>query len=125
MADEKKALAYRAFGDRMEELGRQAELLSRLITENEAASTALDNLPSEQTFFPIGAGVLVKARLSDTNNVVVEAGARILAERSVWDAKKLLADRRTQLEEALEKINAEAGEIAGKMREIEEELNKG
>ena len=49
----------------------------------------------------------------------------ILAERSVWDAKKLLADRRTQLEEALEKINAEAGEIAGKMREIEEELNKG
>ncbi|OIO25123.1 prefoldin subunit alpha [Candidatus Micrarchaeota archaeon CG_4_10_14_0_2_um_filter_55_9] len=125
MADEKKALAYRAFGARMEELGRQAELLSRLITENEAASTALDNLPSEQTFFPIGAGVLVKARLSDTNNVVVEAGARILAERSVWDAKKLLADRRTQLEEALEKINAEAGEIAGKMREIEEELNKG
>jgi len=125
MADEKKALAYRAFGARMEELGRQAELLSRLITENEAASTALDNLPSEQTFVPIGAGVLVKARLSDTNNVVVEAGARILAERSVWDAKKLLADRRTQLEEALEKINAEAGEIAGKMREIEEELNKG
>jgi len=125
MADEKKALAYRDFGARMEELGRQAELLSRLITENEAASTALDNLPSEQTFFPIGAGVLVKARLSDTNNVVVEAGARILAERSVWDAKKLLADRRTQLEEALEKINAEAGEIAGKMREIEEELNKG
>ena len=118
-----KIIAYRAYGARVQELSKQAQTLSALLNENAAASTALDNLPSQQTFFPLGSGVLVKAKVVDTQNVVVELGARTLAEKSVGDAKKLLEERRKQIEESIQKTNAEAQRLTAEMKKIEDELN--
>lgn len=120
---QEKIMAYRAYGARVEELQKQSDLLSRLVAENKAAIVALDNLPREQTFFSIGAGVFVKAKLVDAENVIVEAGAKILAEKSIGDAKKLLAERRTQLESALARTRAETMELTNKLRALEQELN--
>jgi prefoldin alpha subunit len=118
-----KIIAYRAYGARVQELSKQAQTLSALLNENSAASTALDNLPSEQTFFPLGSGVLVKAKVADTQKVAVELGAGVIAEKNVEDAKKLLGERRKQIEESIQKTNQEAQRLTVEMKKIEDELN--
>ena len=104
------------------QLQQQIVAITRMVQENEAASQGLDNLQSlkKETLFQLGAGVFMKGKATDDSKVLLEIGARVASEKTVEEAKKMLADRKKELEEALRQSELSYQKVAEAMDEVSE-----
>jgi prefoldin alpha subunit len=100
-------------------------MLEATMEETRATIAALDalkeNKPGASILMPIGSGCIIRAKLEDTENVIVGVGAGISIENKIGDAKKHLEERVEQVNKAMEKLQKSAYAINQKLLEIEEE----
>lgn len=103
-------------------LARQLDLLVRQRMEASAAIEALKELKSVEepvVLFPLGGGATVRARVLDTDRILVNIGADVIVQRTNGQATEYLEDRIRELEalekkvgESLQNIRAQVNEIA-------------
>ena len=63
-----------------------------------------------QIYAAIGSGVFVRAELKEKDNVLVNIGSNVALERSVQDAKKLVANQLDELKSLLKQLDADIEE---------------
>ena len=111
-----------------ESLRQQIETLDATILD---LTTVLETLEYIKTkgkdktvLVPIGAGNFIRAKIEDTEHVVMGVGGRLSVEASIDEAKELINERiklleslRLDLRRKLEEINARITDLISKLQE--------
>ena len=100
---QKMAMEMNYYRQKAEELQTQMRSLAAFVQESDSAKKALESLGEEESFFAVGAGVFVRAKPS-SQKVLVETGARVIAEKTAEEAKAFLDARKEELVKAMSKI---------------------
>ncbi|MEW6329813.1 MAG: prefoldin subunit alpha [Candidatus Micrarchaeota archaeon] len=119
---------------------QQAQALQQQLSAIRASATeieatletlrAMGGMKDGNVLVPVGAGVQARGKISDTEKVLYELGAGVIVEKSVAEAISALTERRISLQNArsemerglselggrLQKLDAEAKRLVGKMR---------
>lgn len=121
------AMEMNYYRSRAEEYQNQMRSLNALIQENASAKEALESIPKNKgdTLFSLGAGVFVKGTAA-TDKVLVEIGAKVIAEKTIDEAKAHLDAKKdgivraaSRLQEELEKINAAMVDLSERAEQLQ------
>ena len=72
-----------------------------------------------EAFVPIGQDSFVKAKITDTKNVVVGVGAGIAVKKTIEEAKEDIEERITELENLKKDSTSNFEQLVSKLRELE------
>ena len=122
--------------DTINELQSRISMTNSAIAELQVSNMTLDGLEKEkkgaQLFVPIGGGSYVKAKLDNTEKVVVGIGADVAVERTVKETKVEFEARIAELEKSREFLGQQLEQVYGriqqnqaKMEEISAKLRQG
>ncbi|MEM4254706.1 MAG: prefoldin subunit alpha [Candidatus Norongarragalinales archaeon] len=120
---QRMALEMQAYRQRAEEVQGQMRSLAAFVQESDSAVKAMESLAEGETLFPIGSGVFVKAKPA-SKTVIVEIGARVMAEKTVDEAKALLQERKDGFIKALSKLQEELEELNSAMVALSEKARQ-
>jgi prefoldin alpha subunit len=99
-----------------ETLQQRISMVNAALTDLTYANMTLDGIEKEkensELLVPIGGNTYVKAKLADTNKVIVGMGAGISVEKTVADAKITLKERLDELEKTMSAAQQQFGQIA-------------
>ena len=83
-----------------------------------------DNGKDKTVLVPIGAGNFIRARIVDTQNVIMGVGGRLSIEANIEEARKVLSERmkvledlRLDLRRRLEEINAKISKLVSEIQQ--------
>ena len=117
-------LELRALQARIEEGQRQLAAFQQYAAETTASANALKNLSSDESLFPFGAGVIVKAKVADSSKVFVYVGAGVIAEKTVGETVTELEKRAKELLEAITRLQEELSALVQRSEELNARLAK-
>lgn len=131
MADDRelqrKAVEFRLLQERGAALQAQLGAVKGLLDEVENASKALAAISSpeakDSVLFPLGSGVIVRAKPFQPGSVLVEEGSGIVLEKSAGDALKQLEERKKKLVQAFDSYQMELARISERFEELRAELS--
>lgn len=96
--------------------------------ELEAAQEHLESMKQvkqgQGMLVPIISGVFVKVKIEDSDNVRVGVGANTVVEKSLDDAKAMLANQATEVRKAQEQLGARFQQMAQMAQSTEQQLRK-
>ena len=127
---EKLAYEYQLLQAQAQLLAQNLELLTLGRDEFKAVKETLEGLKKTEgqveILVPIGAGSFLKGLVTDRENAIVSVGAGYAVEKNLNDAISYLEERINEYEraiaktqEALKRIEAQLGELAKKVQEIQ------
>ena len=106
----------------LEAIQGQLELLNatraRLLRSREALEEIKKQKPGDALLAPLGVGVFLHARLERVDRVVVDIGSGYYLEKSPDEAIKYLDERIAEIDEAMRRLQLEAGNVAKRLNEI-------
>ncbi len=106
----------------MEALNRQAEMVEGALMELRATTSALKALKDEkrenEILVQVGSGSYLRAKLDDTENVLVGIGGNLTVEKTIPDAVDTLDVRGKKLTESMVKLQKSIGELGMRMSDL-------
>lgn len=125
---QKKAMEFRMLQERGAAIQGQVSALKNLIEEAENAAKSIAALSvagdKESVLFPLGAGVIVRAKPLSNDKVLVEEGAGVVLEKKTDQAIRQLEERKEKLSKALENYGSELAKISQRLEMLRGELMK-
>ena len=107
----------------LEAFGKQAEMIESAIVEINSTLETLNSVSKagdgSDVLMPVGAGSFMRAKLTDTSNVIMGVGGTLSIERKIPAAITSLTSRRDSLSQTLMKVNKTMGEVGMKMAELD------
>ncbi len=76
----------------------------------------MSSLSSEETLFPLGAGVFVKGKLASVDKVIMNVGKGVAVEKDVSGAQELVNEQIKSLEGVFTQMNAEMQDIVSQVQ---------
>lgn len=104
-----------------EALQSRLSWVNAAMTELALSKMSLEGVEKEKTdapmFVPIGGGSYVKAKLENTDTVIVGIGAGVAVEKTLTEAKTILDERTKELEKTRANLQAQFGQVLNRVRE--------
>ena len=103
-----------AYNQQADLIRQQIELIQASIGEVDALSNTLDDLNGEKSveaFVPVGAGSFIKGELKDTDEIIISIGAGYAIKKDAEGAKKIIAKKKKDLEDSLDKMLANLQQV--------------
>ncbi|MFQ5406311.1 MAG: prefoldin subunit alpha [Candidatus Micrarchaeia archaeon] len=124
--EDEKRIFYESqyYSNQAKQVQQQIAQLETLLEENAATTKALENLSEQETLFPIGSGTYLRGTLSDKSKVLIDLGARVIGEKNVADAQKILEERKEKLETGIDNLKKTLMQLAGKLDELNTQTSK-
>jgi len=120
---EKFVMEYNLYGAKLQEMEQQLQAIEKFIVEIQTTSNALDELKdakiNQESLSPIGQGIFVKTKLGDNKEVMVEIGTKVVANKSIDEAKTLLDKKIMDLINLRKNLADQIEVIVIKMQQIE------
>ena len=102
-----------------EALQQRISMVNAAITDLTYASMTLDGIEKEkenaELLVPIGGNSYVKAKLADTNKVIVGMGAGVSVEKPLVEARVTLKERLDELEKTMNAAQQQFAQIAERL----------
>jgi prefoldin alpha subunit len=99
-----------------ETLQQRISMVNAAISDLTYANMTLDGIEKEkentELLVPIGGGAYVKAKLADTNTVIVGMGAGVSIEKTLAEAKVTLKQRLDELEKTMNAAQQQFSQVA-------------
>ncbi|UZE93653.1 MAG: prefoldin subunit alpha [Candidatus Pacearchaeota archaeon] len=125
---EKKIIEFNILDARIRELEQNIVLLEKQITEIQNCQLSLDELKNTkegtETFSSISPGILVKSKLLDNSEVMMDVGAKIFCKKSVDGAKEIIQKRLDQALEIHKKLSEEITLLLQEITKLEKEIRE-
>lgn len=123
MADQKtidqKTAELSILDSRLKELEQALELLERQISEFQLCELSLDEIKDlkkgSETMVPLGAGIFIKGNIADTNEVLIDIGAKVLCKKTMHEAREIIEQKFSHVIDLRSRI---INEIQGLVQEI-------
>ena len=107
---QEKYMEFKLITEQLKELKNQIELLDEQLTDTIYVSQSLDELQgvekNTEILVPITSGIFIKARVKNTNSVIVNVGASVCVQKTIPDAQKLLQEKVDSIQEVREQLIA-------------------
>jgi len=91
-------------------------MVNAAITDLTYANMTLDGISAEkenaELLVPIGGNTYVKAKIADTNKIIVGVGAGVSVEKTLPDAKVTLKERLDELEKTMNAAQQQFSQVA-------------
>jgi prefoldin alpha subunit len=120
---EKDMLQLNLFGSKLQEIEQQLQIISKHISELQLTSLALQELEETkqdtEMLAPIGQNIFVKAKIKETEKVMVDLGSKVFAEKSLEDAQKIINEKIDEFSQIKEHISEQAQAILNAIDQIE------
>jgi prefoldin alpha subunit len=125
---ERRYYDLQILGEQINELQKQSEEISSKIYEVTSAISAIGELgrgkEAEETFFPIAGGIYARGRITDSENLLLNAGADIVVERKASDVVEMLQHQLSELKKYNEEILAQIEQFSNAAAQTEQELRR-
>ncbi|MBU0761588.1 MAG: prefoldin subunit alpha [Candidatus Altiarchaeota archaeon] len=112
----------------LDQLVKQEQMIEGALMEINSTVDALNTLknqkPGDAIMVQVGAGSFMKAKLEDTENVLVGIGAGMSVEKKIPDAVQALQERRTSLTESLKSLRKTMGELTLRIADLNAQAEK-
>lgn len=109
----------------IEELTREREAIRSTLQDLRGAMDALERLESGSSVqVPLGGSAYVRAEIQDVDEVIVDIGAGYSAQRSRDGALATLEERESVLEDRIETVTEQIGELESEGSELERQLQQ-
>ena len=97
-------------------LQQRIGMVNAAITDLTYANMTLDGIATEkenaELLVPIGGNTYVKAKIADTNKIIVGMGAGVSVEKTLPDAKVTLKERLDELEKTMNAAQQQFSQVA-------------
>jgi prefoldin alpha subunit len=97
-------------------LQQRISMVNAAVTDLTYASMTLDGIENEkenaELLVPIGGNSYVKAKIVDTNKIIVGIGAGVSVEKNLVDAKATLKERLDELVKTMNAAQQQFGQVA-------------
>jgi prefoldin alpha subunit len=97
-------------------LQQRIGMVNAAITDLTYANMTLDGIATEkenaELLVPIGGNTYVKAKIADTNKIIVGVGAGVSVEKTLLDAKVTLKERLDELEKTMNAAQQQFSQVA-------------
>ena len=97
-------------------LQQRIGMVNAAISDLTYANMTLDGIAAEkenaELLVPIGGNTYVKARIADTNKIIVGMGAGVSVEKTLPDAKVTLKERLDELEKTMNAAQQQFSQVA-------------
>ena len=97
-------------------LQQRISLVNSALTDISYANMTLDGIEKEkensQLLVPIGGSSYVKAKIADTNKVIIGLGAGVSVEKTLPEAKVMLKERQDELEKTMNSAQQQFTQVA-------------
>ena len=115
--------AYQQYQAQADGVMRQLSLTQLTAEGLERASTAVDALDraevGQEIMVPIGSGSFIHAILASKEKVVLNVGAGAHIEKNTTEAKEILQNRKSEVQEGSRKLNEVLSKIDQEMQKIQ------
>lgn len=112
----KLSIELRLLEQTAETLQQRISMLNAAMTDLTYASTALENMEKEkenaELLIPIGGSSYIKAKLANTDNVIVGMGAGISIEKTLPEAKTIVKERLEEMAKNMRSAQQQFAQIA-------------
>jgi prefoldin alpha subunit len=109
----------------MESINRQMQILETTIEELRGSMNALsaleENKAGTEILVSLGSGSFIRAKLMETEKVIVGVGSALSLEKTIPEARKFFEDRVKQAGDAQEKMRAAAAETTEAIQALDDE----
>lgn len=120
------AAEYTLISQLLEDVRRRIELLNAGLSEMAAAKRALEEVQKlsegEELLIPLGAGIYVRAKLSNKSNVIVTIGANVMVEKTLEEAQRTIENRELEARDALQRSLADYQALLNRLRDLEQQI---
>ena len=118
---QEKMLAYRMLESRLGNIARQRDMIVSKMMEIQSTLMTIEEIEkgSEDVLFPVGSAAYIRGKPADKEKIIVEIGAGVVVEKTPAETKKLLEERKKELELAADSLGKEMQNIASSMQKIE------
>lgn len=103
-------------------------LVNATLDELQMAISTLEGIGSEGAgsaiLVPVGGGSYVRAKLDDSERLIVGVGADVAVERTIAEAKEDFQSRILEFEKARASLQQQLNEVSTKMSEVQREAQK-
>jgi prefoldin alpha subunit len=97
-------------------LQQRISMVNAALTDLTYASMTLEGIEKEkentELLVPIGGNTYVKAKIADTNKIIVGVGAGVSVEKNLTEAKAVLKERLEELERTMNAAQQQFGQVA-------------
>ncbi|MDP2718135.1 MAG: prefoldin subunit alpha [Candidatus Micrarchaeota archaeon] len=90
------------------QLEQEITMVQRGLEELDSSRQALDAFGdvAAGSLFPLGSGIFAKAKLTESDRVLVDVGGRVIVDMPVTDAKAVLERRKTIIQKNADELRA-------------------
>jgi prefoldin alpha subunit len=125
---QEKAILYQIMQKHMESLGQNATLLERRYEELEMTRQALEDIgklkEKNDILVPVGSGFFTRGKISDFKNMLVDIGAGIFMDKDPDSSKRLLEDRKKEIEKLADELQSEMNEVSSRINTLTTEIEQ-
>jgi len=111
---------------RLRELEQQVAIVEQQVLEQQLLEQNLEEIKEkkgEEVKVPLGKGVFVPAKLENVKKVLVDVGAKVVLEKNIEDAKKIVQKRKEKLLKLSESLNAEMQKAFAEITKLEMKIS--
>lgn len=116
------AFQAQAFQAQNQTMQSQLNSLQSTIVEIRATIEALKNLEGvkdKEILLPVGSGVLMNARFSGSDKVLVEIGSGVIAEKNFPETRAFLEKRLKEVEDVRDKVQDSITQLSGRLQDLD------
>ena len=112
----------------MQQIQQQVQALESQAGEMDIVQQALDDFasskPGSDSFVTLTPGLFVKAKLLETDKVLLNVGAGATVQKSIPEAKEIIAAQGVELRKLQQELTEQMGKITERAEKLQEELRK-
>ena len=120
--EQEKAMKIQVLGRQAQEMERQLGEIDKRIDELNIIQESLEELKGNkdaEMLVPFGSGVLLKAKLVDDQNVLVNIGSDVITKKTITQANKTLKEQVESIDQVRKKLEKD---LAALKQEISKQL---
>ena len=123
---QEKVILYQLLQRHLESLTQNAVMLERRYEEIESTRMAVEDIgklkEKNEILVPLGSGFFTYGKITDSGKMLAEAGTGIFMDKDPGSAKKLLEERKQELEKLAGEMQQEIGDVSSRLNGLAMEI---
>lgn len=125
---QKKYMELQMIDHQMKQIQQQTQALEDQAAEMDAVQLALEDFskskPGSELLVTVTPGIFAKAKLEKSDNVLLSVGSGVVVQKSIPDAKKVLASQAVEMRKLQDELSAQVDKLSKHAEKVQEELKK-
>ncbi|MCX6814928.1 MAG: prefoldin subunit alpha [Candidatus Aenigmarchaeota archaeon] len=122
---QEKVILYQLLQKHLESLTQNAVMLERRYEEIEATRLAVEDIEKakeSEILVPLGSGLFTYGKIVDSKKMLVDAGAGVFMDKDTDSSKRLLEERKQELEKLAEDMQHEIMDVYSRLNSLAMEI---